>query len=163
MHLKALNLYDNGVFFSHYSLATSTTNWVKMFTGLFYAMIWFRDLRIRFQALESTQLRVTTGPGVFASIIISQLRRPIEFNFHTFVMLCMLRYTEWEAWSLTITKGFQGLYNKHNNISSVVVAVNKDDFIKTSFKLNCCIDQSRRAPGTQVLSTARHCWGVHVA
>ena len=44
--------------------------------------------------------------GVFFFHIISQLRRPIEFKFSQ-VCYCMhmLRYTKWEDWSLTITKG----------------------------------------------------------
>ena len=47
-----------------------------------------------------------TSELVFSSIIISQLRRPIEFKFsQVCYFVHMLRYTKWEDWSLTITKG----------------------------------------------------------
>ena len=40
-HLKPHKVLQQGCFFCHYSLATSTTNWAKTFRGLlFYAYIW---------------------------------------------------------------------------------------------------------------------------
>ena len=38
--LKAHNLSDKGGFSFHYSLATSTTNWVQIFTGLLFYACW---------------------------------------------------------------------------------------------------------------------------
>ena len=47
------------------------------------------------------------------NIIVSLLQRPIEI---TFSQVCyfvqMFRYTKWENWSLTITKGVQGWIQK---------------------------------------------------
>ena len=58
---------------------------------------------------ESTHLG---GKGVFSSIIISQLRRPIEFKFSQICYFVhLLRYTKWEDWSLTTTNSVQCLYD----------------------------------------------------
>ena len=61
-------------------------------------------LRSRNQVSENTKLRVTSV--FFSSIIILQLRRPMEFKFsQVCYFMRMLRYTKWEDWSLTIIKG----------------------------------------------------------
>ena len=55
--------------------------------------------------LEHTNL---CNKGVFSFIIISQLWRPIKLKFsQVWYLVHMLRYTKWEDWSLTITKGVQ--------------------------------------------------------
>ena len=45
--------------------------------------------------------------GIFSFIILLQLRWPIEWKNHRFVMLCMFGYTKWEYWSLKITQSVQ--------------------------------------------------------
>ena len=66
------------------------------------------NLRSRNEASESTQLRTTMV--FFSFIIISQFRRPIVLKFsHVRYFMHMLRYTKWEDWSFTITKGVQCL------------------------------------------------------
>ena len=62
-----------------------------------------------YQASEST-LVTSCDKGVFSVIIISQLRRPIEFQFsQVCYFMQKLRYTKWEDWSLTINNSVQCL------------------------------------------------------
>ena len=77
---ESTQLMRQGCFFFHYSLTTSTTNWVQIFT--FYAYV------------EVYQVR---------RLVFDNYQRCPVF-------LRMLRYTRWEDWSLTITNSVQCLW-----------------------------------------------------
>ena len=85
-------------------------------------------VRSRNQASESTQV---CGTGVFfLSLFSPNFNDQLSSNFHRFVYLCMLRYTKWEDWSLTIfyqkcpssaTKGFDtGFQDKKGHLLNLV-------------------------------------------
>ena len=72
----------------------------------------YLNLILRPKTLKSSIWKHTTmcAKDVFSSINISNLRRPIEFKFlQVCYFVYTLRYTKWEDWSLTITKGVQCL------------------------------------------------------
>ena len=76
---------------------------------IFRCFIWilFRDLRFRLWGIEIKRLKANNfvWKVCFSSfVIISQLRRPIEFKFHRFFSAYLLRYSRWEDWSLSLTK-----------------------------------------------------------
>ena len=112
-------------FFLHY-LATSTTDWAQIFTGLLFYVwdtptmktnLWSRDLRIRFRGLKIKHLKAHNFAWqlcFFFFIIISQLRRSIELKFlQVCYIMHMLRYTKWEDWSLQwpiVSSVFKGQY-----------------------------------------------------
>ena len=77
-----------------------------------FLKIWFWDLRFRIWGLKIKHLKAHNfgWQGIFSFIIISQLCRPIEIKYsQVCYFMHMLRYTEWEDWSLTITNSVQGL------------------------------------------------------
>ena len=99
----------------HYEKKRLPLKWRTFRERSNFPRIWFRDLRIDFEVPKSSIWKHTTScdMNVFSFIIISQLRRPIEFKLSQvcyFMHTCMLRYNKCEDWSMTITKCVQCLW-----------------------------------------------------
>ena len=72
----------------------------------------FETSYLDLEVLKSSIWKHTTlcDKGVFSFIIMSQLRQPIDLKFsQVCYFIHMLRYIEWEDWSLTITNSVQCL------------------------------------------------------
>ena len=103
--------------------------------------MWFRDLRIGFWGPKSSNWKHSLNfvrQGCFSFIIISKLQRPIvSSNFHRFVILCiMLRYTNWEAysiWQLTIVSGVFKAKNKKPR--SVLLPFSYQNFVSQNYSI----------------------------
>ena len=75
-----------------------------------YYMFWSLNYGIKPQVWL---MNVSDGPYLECVFFLSLLScipdDQLSSNFHNVVILCMLRYTKWENWSLTITDSVQCL------------------------------------------------------
>ena len=77
--------------------------------------IWFRDFRIRFWGPEIKHLKAHNISSVTRVTFFNYSRNlddQLSPNSYRFAILCMLGYTKWGNWSLTITKGFHCRYKR---------------------------------------------------
>ena len=75
-HLKAHNFVWRGCFFFHSSIATSTTNWVQIFTGLlFYAYVEIHQVRrLVFDIYQQCPVSLNMFPKILKTHVTNSLQ-----------------------------------------------------------------------------------------